>query len=228
MDYWSQDRETIKRRNRTLIKRYKLGVIDPPWVYDNKQQNDPSRGGITYPTLTMEELWNIPIGNAFEKDAGLVTWITGPKLLDQYYEKYDPISIIRNWGFRPVTLLFVWVKTNKRGQAAYEETNLKEYDDWYSGLGRYTNSNIEIAVYARKGKGLPRIEKNVKQLIIAPIGAHSAKPQEQYNRLDRLFGEISPKIELFARKQNPPPIEWDATGLDYDGIDIKEWITQYA
>lgn len=208
-------------------KLYDFGVLDAPWQYDNKQQNDPARGGITYPTLSMEELWNIPIGKAFKKDAGLVSWITGPKLLDQYYEKYDPISIIRNWGFRPVTLLLVWVKTNKKGQPVYEETNLEEYDEWYSGLGRYTNSNVELAIYSRKGKGLPRVEKNVKQLLFAPIGAHSAKPQEQFKRYDRLFGVLENKIEIFARKQNPPPAGWDATGLDYDGIDIRTWIKQY-
>lgn len=213
--------------------KYKLGVVDCPWEYDNKQQNDPKRGGITYPTLTMEELYNIPLGNAFDKDSGIVVWVTGPKLLDQYYEKYDPLSIIRHWGFRPVTMLFVWVKLNPSARKNLpfgyvdEEWPWYHKDSFYSGLGRYTNSNVEFAIYARKGKGLPRAEKNVKQLIIAPIGAHSAKPQEQFNRLNRLFGNIAPKIEIFARKQNPPPIGWDATGLDYDGIDIREWIKQY-
>lgn len=206
--------------------KYKLGLLDPPWQYDNKQQNDPKRGGITYPTLTMKELYDIPIGNAFEKDSGIIVWITGPKFLDQYYERYDPLSIIRNWGFRPVTMLFVWVKTNKRGQAITEDTDLIDYDDYYSGLGRYTNSNIEFAVYARKGKGIPRLEKNVKQLIIAPIGSHSAKPQEQYKRINSLFGDVS-RVELFARTENPPPVGWHATGFDWDGIDIREWIKQY-
>jgi len=208
---------------------YKLGLIDPPWSYDNKQQNDPKRGGITYPVLTMKELYDIPIGKAFEKDSILVVWVTHPKLMDTYYSskekvggiksatEYNPLSIIRQWGFRPITTLFVWVKLNKNGVG------------YYSGLGRYTNSNTEFAIVARKGKGLPRIEKNVKQLIIAPIGDHSAKPKEQYDRLECLYGEMKPyeRIELFARKQNPPPIGWDATGLDYDGIDIKEWIKQY-
>lgn len=194
---------------------YKLGILDPPWTYDNKQQNDPKRGGITYPVLTMEDLWNIPIGNAFDKDSIIVVWVTAPKLMDEYYEKYNPISIIRNWGFRPVTFIFTWVKLNKSGVG------------YYSGLGRYTNSNSEYAIVARKGKGLKRLDKSVKQLIVEPIGVHSAKPQEQYNRLYRLYGDV-PRIELFARDINPPPKGWDATGLDYDGIDIRDWIKQYA
>lgn len=209
------------------MNKYKLGLLDPPWTYDNKQQNDPKRGGITYPTLTMKELYDIPVGNAFDTDSIIVIWVTHPKLMDTYYSskekvggvksaaEYNPLSIIRQWGFRPITTLFVWVKLNKNGVG------------FYSGLGRYTNSNTELAIVARKGKGLPRIDKTVKQLIIAPISDHSAKPQEQYTALDRLYGDV-PRVELFARKQNPPPTTWDATGLDYDGIDIREWIKQYA
>lgn len=228
------------------MNKYKLGIIDPPWTYDNKQQNDPKRGGITYNTLTMKELYDIPIGNAFADDSIIVVWVTHPKLMDTYYSskekvggikngaEYNPLSIIRQWGFRPITTLFVWVKLNPKAQIHLlgDKTGQKEimfFDDVYSGLGRYTNSNTEMAIVARKGKGLPRIGKNVKQLIFAPIGEHSAKPQEQYDRLEKLYGPMEPydRIEIFARKQNPPPIGWDATGLDYDGIDIREWIKQY-
>jgi site-specific DNA-methyltransferase (adenine-specific) len=196
--------------------KYELGLLDPSWEYDNKQQNDPKRGGITYDTLSMEELYNIPLGNAFADNSILVTWVTAPKLMDEYYEKYNPISIIRNWGFRPVTFLFVWVKLNKSGTG------------YYSGLGRYTNSNAEYAIVARKGKGLKRLDKSVKQLIVEPIGVHSAKPQEQYSRLDRLYGDVK-KVELFARDINPPPKGWDSVGLEMTpSTDIREWIKQYA
>lgn len=208
------------------MKKYKLGLIDAPWQYDNQQQNDPARGGITYPTLSMKDLAEIPIGKAFDEDSIIVTWCTFPKLMDQYYELYDPLFIIRHWGFRPVTALFVWVKTNKRGQVITDETNLEEYNDYYSGLGRYTNSNAEFAIVARKGKGLTRLAKNVKQLITAPIGIHSAKPAEQYKRLYQLYGDV-PSVELFARKINPPPPYFDATGLEWDGMDIRDWIKQY-
>lgn len=198
-----------------MRKRYSLLLLDPPWLYDNQQQNDPARGGITYPTMTMKDLYELPINNCAADNSLLVCWVTAPKLMDEYYEKYNPLSIIRNWGFRPITFLFVWVKLNKGGKG------------YYSGLGRYTNSNAEYAIVARKGKGLPRLTKNVKQLIIAPIGKHSAKPREQYQRLDALYGDI-PRVELFARDVNPPPIGWDAVGLEYTPAqDIRDWIKQY-
>ncbi len=222
--------------------KFKLGLIDCPWTYDNKQQNDPKRGGITYPTLTMKELYDIPLGNAFADDSILITWITHPKLMDTYYSskekvggvksaaEYNPLSIIRQWGFRPITTLFDWLKLNPKGWVEYKGKDIIIHGGIYSGLGRYTNSNSEIAVVARKGKGLPRVAKNVKQSIIAPIGEHSAKPQEQYDRIERLYGamDASERIELFARKQNAPPDTWSATGLDWDGVDIREWIKNYA
>lgn len=207
------------------IKKYDLILADPCWQYDNKQQNDPARGGITYPTLSMEELYNLPVHKIAKDNSILVCWLTFPKLCDLYYEKYDPLSIIRAWGFRPVTALFVWVKSNKSTVLEYTD-ELDTEDGMYSGLGRYTNSNAEFAIVARRGKMLERKAKNVKQLIVAPIGKHSAKPQEQYSRLSRLFGDDIDRIELFARKDNPPPIDkgWDATGLDYDGRDIREFL----
>lgn len=207
---------------------YDLILLDPPWEYDNKQQNDPSRGGITYPTMSMKDLYELPIANIANDDSVIISWVTSPKLVDQYYELYDPLSIIRNWGFRPVTVVFVWVKTNKNGQTVTDDVDLMSYDEYYSGLGRYTNSNVEFAIIGRRGKMLERKAKDVKQLIIAPIRGHSEKPFEQYNRIDRLFGTDIKKIELFARKQNPPPDGWDATGLEYDGVDIRDFLRRYT
>lgn len=198
-----------------MIKRYDVMLADPPWEYDNKQQNNPARGGITYPVLTMKELYDIPVHKCMSDNSILIMWVTFPKLVDCFYDDYNPLSIIRAWGFRPVTTLFTWVKLNKSGAG------------FYSGLGKYTNSNAEIAIVARRGKALPRLSKKVKQLIIAPIGGHSEKPKEQYDRIHALYGTDLKYIEIFARKQNPPPTTWDATGLDYDGIDIREWITRY-
>lgn len=224
------------------MKKFKQGLVDCPWLYDNRQQNDPKRGGIIYPQLTMYELYNLPIGNAFADDSILFYWVTLPKLMDTYYSskekvggvrnksEYNPLSILRNWGFRPVTAAFVWVKLNPKANVLFDHTGPSiRLDDLYSGLGQYTNSNVELCIVARKGKGLPRIAKNVKQLIFSPIGEHSAKPQEQYNRIDKLYGpmDATERIELFARKQNPPPSTWSATGLDYDGVDIREWIRQW-
>lgn len=228
----------------TIQKKYSLILTDNPWEYDNKQQNNPARGGMTYPYLSMNALADLPVHKIAADNAILVYWVTFPKLVDSFYKdaaKHNPLSIIHTWGFRPVTALFLWIKLNKstrirnKGADPYweeDKNDANEYEhiktsDFYSGLGKYTNSNAEMAIVCRRGKGLPRIAKNVKQLIFAPIGEHSAKPQEQYTRLDALYGDV-PRIELFARKQNPAPKGWDMTGLDYDGVDIRNFLKGWS
>lgn len=201
------------------MKQYDLLLADPPWLYSNPQQNDPSRGGLTYPSLTMKEMQETDVGSLGKKDSVLVMWVTFPKLVD-YNEKYTIFTMLKEWNYKPKTALFVWVKTNK--SADREILNERSF---YSGLGYYTNSNAEIALIATRGKGLPRITKSVKQLIISPLRKHSEKPREQYDRLHTLYGYVD-RIELFARKQNPPPEGWDATGLDYDGKTIQDFIKE--
>lgn len=206
---------------------YDVILADCPWEYDNQQQNDPARGGITYPPLSMQSLAELPVYKIANENSILFFWATFPKLCDKYYEKYDPLEVIRTWGFRPVTAAFIWIKTNKKGQAIYEEASLLEYTNWYSGLGRYTNSNAEVCFVARRGKGLERSAKNVKQLIFAPISDHSAKPREQYARIEALYPNKR-YIELFARKINPPPSNWDAVGLDWTPpMDIRDFLKNY-
>jgi N6-adenosine-specific RNA methylase IME4 len=202
---------------------YDIILADPPWQYDNQQQNDPARGGLTYPYLSMKDLCELPVSNIAADNSLLFCWVTFPKLCDKYYEKYDPLEMIRAWGFRPLTAAFVWVKTNKNASIPDE---LEDFDNWYSGLGRYTNSNVEFCIVARRGKALERSAKNVKQLIVAPIGRHSAKPKEQYQRIEALYPNKK-YIELFARKINPPPSHWDATGKDFDGKDIRDFLNEW-
>lgn len=202
--------------------KYKLGLIDPPWEYSDKQGNDPARGGITYPVMTMKDLHELPLGNAFDDNSAIVVWVTFPKLVDLDKGLYSPLGMIRQWGFKPVTALFVWIKTNKTAIIP-DDDDLEGFNGLYSGLGRYTNSNAEVAILARKGKGLERLDKSVKQVILSPIRGHSEKPREQYDRLHRLFGDV-PRVELFARSQNPPPQGWDATGFDYNAESIQDWI----
>ena len=240
------------------MKLYDVILCDAPWTYDNAQQNDPKRGGITYDTMTMQELHDLPMHKCMKPNSIMFFWVTLPKLVDSYYSSKEkvggiksnienPLSIIHAWGFRPVTAAFVWVKLTKNGyihpydtldfgeNEPYWEEDKRDancYDhikisELYSGLGRYTNSNVELCLVCRRGKGLPRVAKNVKQVIFAPIGEHSAKPQIQYERIHRLYGDVN-YLEIFARKQNPPPVYYDAVGLDWEpSTDIREWIKQY-
>ena len=58
---------------------------------------------------------------------------------------------------------------------------------------------------AVRGKPL-RLAADVHQVVIAPIGEHSVKPDEVYRRIERLYP--GPYLELFARKQRPNWMCW--------------------
>lgn len=171
-------------------KKYQIIYADPPWTYADPKGNDPAMGGITYPTMTLEEIKGLPIVGLADKDCGLFLWATMPMLR-------EGLEVIEAWGFRYITCAFTWIKLNPSGEGVY------------SGLGHWTNGNAELCLFGKKGQP-KRIVKDIKQIVFAPRGRHSAKPNEVRKRIVLLMGDI-PRIELFARER----IEgWDAWGLE--------------
>ena len=49
-------------------KRYKIILADPPWRYNDERSNDPHLGGITYPTMSDEEIYTLPIQDISDED----------------------------------------------------------------------------------------------------------------------------------------------------------------
>jgi len=170
------------------MKKYSIIYADPPWRYKDQKNNDPNMGGITYPTMDLEEIKSLPINDISDKDCALFLWATMPLLP-------EALEVIKSWGFKYTTCAFTWVKQNPKGEGIY------------SGLGHWTNGNAELCLFAKKGTP-KRNEKNVKQIVLSPRSRHSEKPNEVRNRIVRLIGDL-PRIELFARQK----IEgWDIWG----------------
>lgn len=174
-----------------LSPKYEIIYADPPWRYADQKNNDPSMGGITYPTMSLEEICSIPVAKIAQKDCSLFMWATMPLLKES-------LDVISAWGFKYITCAFTWVKLNPSGNGIY------------SGLGHWTNGNAELCLFAKKGTP-KRVEKNVKQIVMAPRGRHSAKPPEVRDRIVRLVGD-RPRIELFAREK--------ADGWDHWGNEV--------
>jgi N6-adenosine-specific RNA methylase IME4 len=86
------------------------------------------------------------------------------------------------------------------------------------GTGYYTRANPEQCWILRKGKGIKRVSASVRRWLHAPVGAHSAKPQEFYDRVVALFGDV-PRLDVFARDTRPG---WTCVGNEIDGLDIVE------
>jgi N6-adenosine-specific RNA methylase IME4 len=85
------------------------------------------------------------------------------------------------------------VKTNADGQGLH------------TGMGYWTRSNSEFCLIATKGSPL-RLATDVHQIVMAPVGEHSAKPEEVRRRIERLFP--GPYLELYGRKLVPGWTVW--------------------
>jgi N6-adenosine-specific RNA methylase IME4 len=117
--------------------------------------------------------------------------------------------LIEAWGFTFKTVGFYWAKLNKKVAGAQFAER-----DFFTGLGYWTRANAEQCLLATRGRP-KRKAKNVKRLIVSPRREHSRKPDETYERIERLVD--GPYLELFGRASRPGWDSWgDQAGL-FDG-----------
>jgi len=185
-------------------KRYNIIYADPPWSYSKGvyQKFRPINNGkerlITdfYDTMSFAELAAVPISNISEKDCALFMWFT-------YSHLEQALKLTKEWGFKYKTVAFVWLKLSCNGKLL-------------SNIGSWTMGNTEAVLFATKGNLLKHKKRNgIKQIVMPNTelrkrggNRHSQKPDEVYERIEQLFGDI-PKIELFARQKR---MGWDAWG----------------
>jgi len=168
-------------------KKYELIYADPPWSYQDKSLH---RGGAEkhYSCMSINDLCRLPVSNISSENSVLLLWTTFPQLKDSF-------RVVSSWGFKYVTVAFVWVKTNKSGGL-------------FMGLGRYTRSNAEICLLAKRGKGLLRQSASIINVQLHNRMEHSRKPELFRRLVIDLFGDVS-RIELFAREKC---FGWDVWG----------------
>jgi site-specific DNA-methyltransferase (adenine-specific) len=204
-----------------MIKQYDIIYLDPPWSYRDNKSNSPKLGGKTYPTMTLEELKQFPIHKIAKKDCYIFMWAVKPMLP----EAFELISTWKQYEFEYKTTSFEWIKLNPSIELP-ATIHIDEHGNGqvYSGLGYYTNGNVEDVLLIRRGKTIERISKSVKQPIFWPRGRHSEKPQEVKRRIEKMLGRDLQKIELFAREKFLDG--WDYMGNEIDSdipLDYHTW-----
>jgi site-specific DNA-methyltransferase (adenine-specific) len=174
------------------MQSYSVLLADPPWrIRHYGPHNFKKSADRYYKTMTSEQIGALPVNSLADRDAALFLWATMPCLP-------QAMSVIEAWGFRYITAAFTWVKTTADGKP-------------FIGMGAYTRSNPEICLLGLRGKPLERKAHDVQQILLSPRREHSRKPDEQYDRIMRLFD--GPYLELFARQRWPG---WDVWGNQAD------------
>lgn len=162
-----------------LVGEYSTIVADPPWdVKRGAPQGRPegvqlASEPLPYPTMTIEEICELPVTNAAADNAHLYIW-TINKYIEQTY------AVARAWGFQPSTMLY-WLKEPKG-----------------IGLGGTYALCVEPILFCRRGT-LAAKKRCDRNWWTWPRGSHSVKPPG----FQTLVEEYSPGpyLEMFARRK---------------------------
>lgn len=175
----------------------KYGAIlaDPPWTFKTYSKKGKGRSAEQhYGCMSLRDLWELEIPAA--DNCVLFMWTTDPMLR-------HALELMEAWNFTYKTIAFTWAKERTGmdviGYASQPKT-------WFTGMGYWTRANPEMCLLGTRGKP-KRIHKDVRQLIVAPRREHSRKPDEIYERIERLVP--GPYLEMFARQQRNG---WDSWG----------------
>ena len=175
------------------MKKYQTILADPPWRYNSRANHKTRfRGGACghYDLMPTRSIGDIPIHKLVDpKGCILFMWATFPMI-------QDALKTIELWGFTYKTVAFTWCKLNPKALTPF------------FGVGYYTKSNAEVCLLATHGPVLKPVSNAVSSLILSPRREHSRKPDEQYERIEKLYPDHN-RIELFARHARR---EWDAWG----------------
>lgn len=182
---------------------YRVIYADPPWPFRTWSRKGKGRSPEAwYDCMSVEDIAALPVRDWCARDAVLLLWTTDP-LLPRAFE------VIAAWGFRYKTVGFCWVKLRPGAASPIAER------DFFTGLGFWTRANAELCLLATRGRPRRRAA-DVRRLIVSPRREHSRKPDEAYERIERLVD--GPYLELFARRRRPG---WDAWGLETDLLDVR-------
>jgi len=135
-----------------------------------------------YPTMSIEELKNLPVGEMAQENAVLFMWATVPLLP-------EALEVMKAWGFTYKTKL-TWRKTMGLGMGF-----------WFRG-------QIEDLLVGVRGK-IKAFRCQRPNIIEAKTERHSQKPEEFRKLIEEAAPELTDRIELFARRRSD---NWDAWG----------------
>ncbi len=152
-------------------QRYSVLLADPPWRYEHCEESRAIEN--QYPTMSLDAICALPIGDVAARDCVLFMWATSPKLAES-------MRVLESWGFDYRTCA-VWVKDK-------------------IGMGYYFRQRHELLLVAVQGSPpVPGERARFDSVISAPRKRHSQKPDLVYEMIEKMYPTAT-RLELFARK----------------------------
>jgi N6-adenosine-specific RNA methylase IME4 len=168
--------------NAKALGKFAVIYADPPWRYENPGIGTPGRRIENhYPTMPLEEICALPIGEIAHDDAVLFLWVTVPMLEHCW-------RVIDAWRFKYRTNM-AWAKDK-------------------IGTGYWARNQHEHLLICKRG-AMPHPPENARpaSLVEAPRLEHSAKPEVFYEIIEAMYPGLR-KIELFSRNQREGWTPW--------------------
>jgi len=156
--------------------KYAVLYADPPWSYSNSGFNQSAAS--IYPTMTVEEICDLPVSDLAGDECVLLMWATSPLLPEAF-------RVMEAWGFE-YKASRVWIKNRS------------------PGIGWFVNTRHELLLIGVKGQGHPK--EKLDSIIEAPVTRHSAKPTFLYDEIEWCYD--GPYVELFARNEREGWASW--------------------
>lgn len=184
----SREAQLAERQRALPQKKYGVIVADPEWRFepysrDTGMDRAPDNH---YPTSDTLDIIARPVGAIAADDAVLWLWATAPML-------QQALAVMKGWGFDYKSHI-IWRKL-RPGAAR--------------GAGYWFTGEHELLLVGTRGSLPAPATALCGSVIDAPVGEHSAKPEEFLALIERAFPNL-PKIEL-NRRGSPRP-GWDAWG----------------
>ena len=181
-------------------RRYDVILADPPWAYYG-QQDKWGAAAKFYATAPDEAIVRLPVPELLSDRGVLFLWATSPRL-------DVAMACLAEWRLHFRGVAFLWVKARKDGGPIGAQ-------GVRPSIVKPTAEYVLAASRVAKGRPMPLGDEGVPNVILAPKRAHSQKPEQVRDYIDRLYPQAS-KLEMFARSERPG---WDAWGNEVGKFD---------
>ncbi len=176
---------------------------DPPWRFQNRtgKMAPEHRRLLRYPTMTMEEILELPVSRLSAAEAHLYLWVPNALIA-------QGLEVMSRWGFTYKTNL-VWYKIRKDGGPDGR------------GVGFYFRNVTELILFGIRGR-MRTLAPGRRQvnLLAKRKREHSRKPDEMYELVESC--SPAPFLELFARHPRPGWVQWGNEVVEDQPFDSPE------
>ncbi|MGY6548100.1 MAG: MT-A70 family methyltransferase [Roseinatronobacter sp.] len=178
-------------------QKFQTILADPPWQFQNRTgKMAPEHKRLSrYPTLTLDEICDMPVEALADTPAHLYLWVPNALLP-------EGLKVMEHWGFSYKSNL-VWYKVRKDGGPDRR------------GVGFYFRNVTELLLFGVRGKNARTLAPGRRQenILVTQKREHSRKPDEQYDLIEQCsFGR---KLEIFARGPRSGWTVWGNQAEDY-------------